>query len=363
MQHVTPSTQDVTRAGVWPAIFSLLVTAVLIVVRLQVDWTASCSLKTDIPDACGDDHFSMFFAWVPAAFAFGLAHIIGAAGLHGVSSSRFAACERTAKFIAYFAIHVFPVFGWYFFYAGLAGGALISLTVIGLVVAPVAGILTAGFAGGVLLALAAGPSFLSTGHAGWKRLLVYYGVGSALGALVLAGGQILFDPQFAFLAGPARPWLTGLGALASAAFSCVLVWACALKAASPSLKLADRQDFRSGMMKIAAVALALVVPVHLMVVKAATFFQQAIACGAPLRPSFAAASRPLHRHWNSRVCATQGLAPPSSSEKSFRADATNGQLSTKAPAERSTQDQQCTIHFNSGASRLRIFKTAKRFLS
>ena len=46
MDENRPTRSDIMRAGVWPTIFALVVTAVMIIERLQVDWTASCALQT-----------------------------------------------------------------------------------------------------------------------------------------------------------------------------------------------------------------------------------------------------------------------------------------------------------------------------
>ena len=194
--------------------------------------------------------------------------------------------ERFGKFAAYFAIHVFPIFGWYFFYVGLAAGFLISLTVVGLIVAFPFGAMAAGFAAGLLLALAAGPSFRSVDHAGWKRLLVYYGSGSALGTLALIGGQALFDPAFGHLAGPDRPWLTAAGALSAVALSCIVVSVAALKANFPSIKVLGDRGVTSAVATIGVAAAVLVLPVHLMVRNSAIVFQQNGGLFAPVATYF-----------------------------------------------------------------------------
>jgi hypothetical protein len=272
MSTAQPSKSAIFRAFVWPTIVALVVVAVITIERLQVDWTAACSLQAENPGSCTEENFNMVFAWVPAAFAFGLAHIVGATGLHNGSNTSAAITERLGKLVAYFAIHVFPAFGWYFFYVGLAAGFLISLTVVGLIIAFPVGALAAGFVAGLLLALAAGPSFTVLDRAGWKRLLLDYGSGSAVGTLVLISGQGLFDPAFGFIAGPDRPWFTATGALSAVALSCILLWVAALKANYPSIRVLGNQDFRSAVAAIGLAAAALVLPVHFMVRNSATVF-------------------------------------------------------------------------------------------
>ena len=281
-----PTQSVVWRAFVWPAIVALVVAAIIMVERLQVDWTVACTLMDAPLGSCTEENFNMVFAWAPAAFAFGVAHIIGAAGLYKDPDGGAALLERGGKLIAYVAIHVFPAFGWYFFYVGLAAGFLISLTVVGLIVAFPVGAFAAGFVAGMLLALAAGPSFNSVEHAGWKRLLTYYGMGSGIGTLVLIAGQALFDPAFGHLAGPGRPWLTAAGTLAAVALSCVILSVAALKANFPSVRVWGHPDFKSALSAIAVFAAVLVLPVHLMVANGATVFPPKGGLFAPVARHF-----------------------------------------------------------------------------
>jgi hypothetical protein len=156
-----------------------------------VDWTASCALVANVPQSCGLQFYEQFFSILLPSFAFAVAHIIGAAALYSGGGTSRARGERAAKLAVFTAIHVFPAFGWYLFYVGLAAGFLISVTIIGLVVAPFVGAMAAGFVSGTLLALAAGPSPRTLGSSGWKRLVWFYGLASALGPIVLFGGPLL----------------------------------------------------------------------------------------------------------------------------------------------------------------------------
>jgi hypothetical protein len=286
LNSARPTRSAIWRAFVWPTIAALVVAAIMIVERLQVDWTVACTLVDPPLGSCTEENFNMVLAWAPAAFAFGLAHIAGAAALYSGSNTGAATTERFAKLAAYFAIHVCPAFGWYFFYVGLAAGFLISLTVVGLIVAFPVGAMAAGFAAGLLLALAAGPSFRSADHESWRRLLLFYGSGSALGTLVLIGGQALFDPAFGHIAGPDRPWLTAAGALSAVALSCLLMWVAALKANYPSIRVLGNQEFRSAVRAIGLITVALVLPVHLMVRNGATVFPRNGGLFAPIAAHF-----------------------------------------------------------------------------
>jgi hypothetical protein len=272
MNLAHPTRSAIWRAFVWPTMVALAVVAIIMIERLQVDWTLTCTLLDPPPGSCTNENFNMVLAWVPAAFVFALAHIVGAAALYGGSGSRAAIFERFGRLAVYIAVHLFPVFCWYFFYVGLAAGFLISLTVVGLIIAFPFGAFAAGFVAGLLLALAAGPSFLSRDRAGWRRLLLNYGLGSAIGTLVLISGQGLFDPSLGHIAGPDHPWLTAAGALSSVALSCILFWVAALKANFPSLRVLSNKDFRSAVYLIVLIAAALVLPVHFMVRNGATVF-------------------------------------------------------------------------------------------
>ena len=261
------STNAIMRAGVWPTLVALVVGAVMIIERLQVDWTASCSLIAKTPQSCGLQFYESLFSLLLPSFAFALTHIVGAASLYTGEGSRSALWERAGKFAAFFAINVFPAFGWYLFYVGLAAGFLISITIIGLVVAPLVGAMAAGFASGALLALAAGPSLRSLDGAGWKRLILHYGYASAMGPITLLAGPLLLLSLFSPVQPSEQPFaltpviLTGLAAVA---VSSSLVWLAALKATQPSLNLLQQPPVRSGLAMIAAAVVVLIVPVQLM---------------------------------------------------------------------------------------------------
>jgi hypothetical protein len=267
-------------SGVLPTIIALVAAAVLLIERLQVDWTAGCSLQSGV-DACSKDYLATFFSWVVVAFAFSLAHIYGAGRLHDDPHTRAARLERGGKFLAFAGFTVFPFFGWYLIYVGVAAGFLAAVTIVGLVVAPLVGVLAAGFASGALLGLAAGPSFAVAGT-NWKRLITYYGCGAALGTVVLTGGQLLFDPAFQALSAAVPAGVSALGAMASVALSCTLVWAAVFKAVTPSPPLWERSEFRSGVMIIAAVGATLVLPVHLMVQNGVRLFPATGGVFAPV---------------------------------------------------------------------------------
>lgn len=269
---VTPdsllSRSAVMRAGVWPTIIALIVAAVLIIERLQVDWTVSCELVSATPGACPQNFYESLFSLLLPSFAFALAHIVGAVGLYPGGGTRQALLERAGKFAVFFAINVFPAFGWILFYAGLAAGVLISITVIGLVVAPVVGAMGAGFASGLLLAFAAGPSIRSLNGAGWKRLICYYGGSTAIAPLALFGPPLLalslFGPEQRGVQPVALTSVIVTG-LTAVALSSSIVWIAALKAAHPTRAILRQPAVRTGLAIVAAVMAVLVLPVHLMI--------------------------------------------------------------------------------------------------
>lgn len=281
-QEQQPTNADIMRAGVWPTIAALVVTAIIMIERMQVDGSASCSLQSaSNPDACGDQFFSKLAPLMPAAFAFGLAHIIGAASLYANTTSRFSRAERAAKFFAYGALHLWPAFGWYLFYAGLAGGFLVSITVIGLIVAIPVGVLTAGFASGLVLALAAGPSLVAPEGSRWRRLLGHYGASAAAGAFLLwVGAFFVGIPVTGSKA--VGPWFPALGSLAMTALACCLTWFAAVRAASPTPSTLWRPQYRTALARIAAVSLALAFASDVMVRNALTVFPQSGGLLAPV---------------------------------------------------------------------------------
>jgi hypothetical protein len=72
----TLSAEQLWKAWVRPVLVALLVMVFMLIERLQVDWTASCSLQAG--GSCEDDVFASFFAWLPAALAYAVFHIWGA---------------------------------------------------------------------------------------------------------------------------------------------------------------------------------------------------------------------------------------------------------------------------------------------
>jgi hypothetical protein len=214
---------DMLHAWIFPIAAALIVSAIMMIERLQVDWTADCTLSSN--SDCDTDIFANLFAWLPAAFTYAIFHILGARRLIETSSPVKSALKRGVGIVVYAALQLLPVPGWYLFYAGVAGGILISLTVIGLLIAPLVGVLTAGFCAGLILAAFVGAPLLQmTGKQLWA-LFWNYGLGATFGTLILSLGQAAFDPAFIYLAQPQHPWLTILGALATIlAVGIVMSW-------------------------------------------------------------------------------------------------------------------------------------------
>jgi hypothetical protein len=293
MSIAQPSKSAILCAFIWPTIIALVVTAVLMIERMQVDWTASCSLQTETPDACTDNLTYSLYAWLPAVFAFGLAHIIGAASFSEDSKTPASMFERASKFLAYFASHVFPAFGWYFAYVGLAAGFLISTPVVGLIIAFPVGIFAGGFAGGLLLALAAGPSFTSGADGFWKRRLCFYGTAVGCGALLLATGQAVFDPSSENIKGASQAGFATIGAMTSVALSCLFVSVAALKANTQSLRLWQQPDFKTGLAIIVGTAVALCVTVQIMASNGAIVFPREAGILKPIAEQFRGNKSPV----------------------------------------------------------------------
>jgi hypothetical protein len=207
------------QAGIIPTIAALLVTALQIIERAQVDWTADCGAPGVCETVQQGELFAGMLGWLPALFVFAVLHAALRRYPSQIEASR---PDRLVRVVVFMAASIYPHMGWYLALAGIAAGFLAAITVIGLVVAPVVGIIGATWFGGLVLGVAAGPSF-SAGWAVWKRVLLRYANASALAGTVLAGGYGLFDPQFSLIAG-AYPWFDALGLLLATAAACCIIW-------------------------------------------------------------------------------------------------------------------------------------------
>lgn len=250
---------------------ALVVIAFLMVERLQVDWSADCTLKSG--NACDADIFANLFAWLPAALTYAGFHIWGARHLIETPSPAKSAFKRGAGIVVYTALQLLPVPGWYLFYVGIAGGFIISLTVIGLIVAPAVGAMTAGFSAGLILAGFAGPPLKDMTGKQLKTFFWNYGLGGCFGALILAVGQVIFDPAFAHVARPQNPWLTALGALAVILAVGIVTSYFGIRAWTRAQLVQGEQNLQIKQLSaVAALAAFLILPSHLMVKNSVTVF-------------------------------------------------------------------------------------------
>jgi hypothetical protein len=267
----TLNTSTIWKVWLRPVHAALIVIAIMMIERLQVDWSADCSLSGG--SACDADVFANVFAWLPAALTYAVFHIWGARHLVENSPGIKAGLKRGAGIMVYTALQLLPIPGWYLWFAGLAGGFIISLTVIGLVVAPFVGALTAGFCAGLVLAAFAGPPLNSMTGKQLKRFFWNYGLGGGFGALILAVGQVIFDPAFAHFARPENPWLTATGALATILAVGVVMSCFGVRAWRRAELVESEQSLQLKHFGwTAALAALLIAPSHLMVKNSVTVF-------------------------------------------------------------------------------------------
>lgn len=272
-QHRAKILNSSTIWKVWlrPVHAALIVMVIMMIERLQVDWTADCSLSGG--NACDADVFANVFAWLPTALTYAVFHIWGARHLVESSPGIKADLKRGAGIVVYTALQLLPIPGWYLWYAGLAGGFVISLTVIGLIVAPFVGAMTAGFCAGLVLAAFAGPPLNGMTGTQLKRFFWNYGLGGGFAALLLAVGQVIFDPAFAHFARPENPWLTATGALATILAVGVVMSCFGVRAWRRAELVEGEQSLQLKHFGwTAALAALLIVPSHLMVKNSVTVF-------------------------------------------------------------------------------------------
>jgi hypothetical protein len=248
------------RQGIIPTIAALAVTALQIIERTQVDWTADCR----VPGICETENRSPFLAdllgWLPALFVFAILHAALRRYPSRIDASR---PDRIARVVVFIGISLYPHIGWYLALAGIAAGFLAAVTVIGLPLAPLVGIIGAAWFGGLVLGIAAGPSFRA-GWAVWRRVLLRHANAAALAGVVLAGGYGLFDPQFSLIAG-VYPWLDALGLLMVTAAACCIISLMTRDAGEVIRSKVPKQDLIRATMSLAVLAAVLTLPTVLAV--------------------------------------------------------------------------------------------------
>jgi hypothetical protein len=241
-------------SSVVPTLAALCVTTVQVIERAQVDWTADCAK----PGVCAETARQWlaidWFTPLPAIFVFAVLHAMLRQYPLGLAPSP---AERAVRVLMFVAISVFPALGWYLFYAGVAGGLVAAITIIGLPFAPFVGVLSAGAFAGLVLAFAAGPA-MTAGWSVWRSVLFRYALGTAIATAVLVAGYMVFDPQFVNAA-QGQVWLGGLGVLAATALACCIVTTTALSGRPRSGVMLASSTYRTaGTLAVVCAVLAII---------------------------------------------------------------------------------------------------------
>jgi hypothetical protein len=261
--------QPIRWVGLVPTLAAMAVAAIQFIERAQVDWTADCSL----PGLCATQNppalSSSYGGWLPAFLAFAVLYVAMVRHPPEIEPSR---ADRAARLIVFIAASLFPVVGWYLFYAGVAAGFLAAITVVALPLAPVAGVLGAGLIGGLILGVVAGPSWTNATIDVWRRWLLCHANWSAVAALVFTGGHVLFDPQFRGHGTVANGFAV-LGVVSATALACTIVWRLAgARALVPATNQA-RGNFQTYLM-IAGAAVVLTALASLAIARGTTLLSR-----------------------------------------------------------------------------------------
>lgn len=237
MKRSQPQFSDIIYPAVWPTLVALLVAAILVIERAPLDWTVDCNLAEHCPEFDG----RIGAAWLPAAFAFGLAHVAGASTLPFKHQPSLV--MRSVRLLIFAAVHFFPFFGAYILFSGAAFGFVAAITIVGFPFVLPAGVLGAGLTAGICLALAAGPS--PSPAARWRKVLTRYAIGSAIATSVLTLGCLLFDPSAGNFFDPENPGLTAFIILLCIGLACTLGWTMALSVHWSIFNIATSNAFRA----------------------------------------------------------------------------------------------------------------------
>jgi hypothetical protein len=255
MTATSPSAEDVWRSGVIPTVAALVATGVMIVERMQVDWTADCS----VPGICNALQTNMsggeLLSGLTGLLIFSILH--AALRRHPAAIAP-AVPDRMARVMIFALGSLYPFFGWYLLYVGIGIGFLTAVTIIGLVVAIPAGVIGAAWFGGIVLGLAAGPSF-TAGWTIWRKHLLCYANAAAIAGTLLVLAQFAFDPQFSRL-GPVQPWFNAAGLLIATGLACCVVWISGLTNRWFVPRFENSPNMRRAVMAVASGVLAVLIP-------------------------------------------------------------------------------------------------------
>jgi hypothetical protein len=260
--------RDVLISGLLPTLAAMVAASILYIERVQLDWAADCNA----PGVC-DSAFTLatpndMSAWLIPIFVFAIFHAMLVRYPAEIEVPRL---NRTLRVLIFFAISCFPFFLWFLFFAGVAFGFLAAITIVGLPFMFLVGVMGGGLVAGVVLAVAAGPSFKHATWPVWKSLVWRYGKANLLATAVFAGGNLLFDPQFSWIT-PEHPGIGAFGVIANTALACMIISRFVLTGADSGASIVPTHIWRKTYATVAAASVFLMLAAQVMVSYGATVF-------------------------------------------------------------------------------------------
>jgi hypothetical protein len=278
IRDTLPNRRDVWLAGVLPTGIALLVTAFLMVERLQTDLSLA-------------DRFSVPGVWMSFLIGFGLAHIWGATAIAGGTPSVGSKLIRIGKGAVFLVAHMPGLLNYFVFLPGLVLFPLIlafgldgstgpdqQSLVFQVLIWPLMAFarVLPGMAFGVLLALAAGPRWCSMSRADWKRLLVAYATSGLVAVLIqqqmseyVLAYWLRGERNFLFNRDNALPG--ALIAYAGVILACGCIWMAAFQAYARSGNVLKSRECWFGIASLAAFALPLAATTHFIAANSVIF--------------------------------------------------------------------------------------------
>jgi MFS family permease len=260
MRDQPPTWRDVVTVGVLPTVAALLVTAVLLIERVQTDWSLSHSIHVPASRA------GLGFApWFLPLFAFAVCQIAFGGGVFERTKTAVGYVGRWTRALAFAGFFMLPAFAGPITWTGFIVGLLAAMTIIGFWVIPIVSPAAAGGVFGVALSLGLRPMSDTLTDPNGHKFVWRVCKASMLAGIVVFLTQLAVDvgtsgtfmPRLANALLVTAPSLGLMLGLAAVTIACCLIWYAVLASTWPSGDSFSLQVVRRGFAVSALAAIAI----------------------------------------------------------------------------------------------------------